>query len=106
MCTFLALETFSTKKCGCFWQVRLATELFLNINRSSQRKQKTNKDHSRVGAGPAKSQGSPGLNLSTMHPMVSRGRRCPASCWQAGRAPGKRVMQGPYKVPSYMYTWC
>src|SRR6218665_2686093 len=40
MCTFLALETFSTKKCGCFWQVRFTTELFFNINHSSQRKQR------------------------------------------------------------------
>src|SRR6218665_2683545 len=88
MRTFYALETFYTKKCGCFWQVRLTADSF-SINHSSQRIQR-DKDHSRRQRRP----GSPGLNLSTMRPTASRARRCPVSRWQAGRATGKWVRQG------------
>src|SRR6218665_2028720 len=101
MCTFLALETFSTK----VWilLVGYAHNRVILQHKSQQAAQteRQTKTTAAVSAGPAKSQRSPGLNLSTMSPMASRAHRCPVSRWQAGRAPGKWVKQGPYTVPSY-----
>src|SRR6218665_1227488 len=99
-------RNFLHKKCGCFWHKPQQPA-------QTERQAKTT---SAVSAEPAKGwacadaglprapQGSPGLNLSTLSPMASRARRCSVSRWQAGRAQGKWVTQGPYTVPSY--TWC
>src|SRR6218665_1430070 len=105
MCTFLALETFSTKKCGCFWQVRLTTELFFKNKpqQPAQTKRQT-KTTAAVSAGPAKSL-SPGLNLSTMRPMAAE-RAAPRKA--AGKLAGRQVMgqAGSIKKTVPSYSWC
>src|SRR6218665_2245381 len=91
LCTYILLNVcvscirnFLHKEVDIF--SRLGSQPSHKPQQAAQTERQT-KTTAAVSAGPAKSQECPGLNLSTMRPMASRARRCPARHWQAGPPP-------------------